>query len=257
MHPVLFKIGVLTANSYGFLIAAGFLCALIVAAYRARKAGLDKDKLYSLGLLCLLGGMAGAKLLFIITEFKSIYADPTILLDVSNGFVVFGGIIGGALTGYIYCRAKKIDFLEYFDLAVPSVALAQGFGRIGCFLAGCCYGRETESFIGITFKESLYAPNGVSLLPTQLFSSAGDFLIALTLILYSRKKREKGKIVLLYLTLYSVGRFIVEFFRNDPRGSVGALSTSQFVSVCMLVIAAVFYILMRYRTKRLGTNMEQ
>ena len=228
-----------------------------MAVYRAKKAGLDKDKIYSLCLLCLLGGMAGAKLLFIITEFQNIYKDLSILLDVSNGFVVFGGIIGGALTGYIYCRVKKIDFLEYFDLAVPSVALAQGFGRIGCFLAGCCYGRETDSFIGITFNESLYAPNGVSLLPTQLFSSAGDFLLALILILYSRKKREKGKIVLLYLIMYSVGRFIIEFFRNDPRGSVGTLSTSQFVSVCTLVIVVVFYILMRYRIKRLRTNMER
>ncbi|HEX2946922.1 MAG TPA: prolipoprotein diacylglyceryl transferase [Clostridia bacterium] len=257
MHPVLFRIGAFTANSYGFLIAVGFLCALVMAIYRAKKAGLSEDIIYSLGLLCLPGGMIGAKLLFIITEFQSIYANPSILLDISNGFVVFGGIIGGALTGYIYCKVKKISFLEYFDLAVPSVALAQGFGRIGCFLAGCCYGRETDSFLRVVFNQSSYAPNGISLMPTQLFSSAGDFLIALTLILYSRRKREKGKIVLLYLTLYSVGRFFVEFLRNDPRGSVGILSTSQFVSACTLVVVFVLYGFMKYRIKRLKTNMVQ
>jgi phosphatidylglycerol:prolipoprotein diacylglycerol transferase len=126
-------------------------------------------------------------------------------------------------------------------LTAPSVALAQGFGRIGCFLAGCCYGRETDTAIGIAFHNSPIAPNGVKLIPTQLFSSAGDFLIAVVLLVYARKGRKRGKVGALYLVLYSVGRFIIEFFRNDYRGSIGVLSTSQFISLIILAIGTVMF----------------
>ena len=158
-----------------------------------------------------------------------------------NGFVLYGGIIGGILAAMMYCKFKRVSFLQYFDLTVPSVALAQGFGRIDCFLAGCCYGRETDTAIGIAFHNSPIAHNGVKLIPTQLFSSAGDFLIAVVLLVYARKDRKRGKVGALYLILYSVGRFIIEFFRNDYRGSIGILSTSQFISLMILVIGTLMF----------------
>ena len=145
----------------------------------------------------------------------------------------------------IYCRVKKLPFLKYFDLLMPSVALAQGFGRIGCFLAGCCYGKETENAIGIVFHDSAYAPNGVSLLPTQLISSGLNFLHCLLLIWLTKKKKGDGQIAGLYLVLYSVGRFILEFFRGDLiRGSVGELSTSQFIAI-FVCLAGVILIVVR------------
>lgn len=126
-----------------------------------------------------------------IVEFKTFIRDPKTVLG-SEGFVVYGGIIAGFLTAIVYCRIKKLYFLEYFDLAVASISMAQGFGRIGCFLAGCCYGRETTSRFGVVFPEGGLAPAGVKLIPTQLISSAGDFLIMIVLLLYYRKNKKDG-----------------------------------------------------------------
>ena len=158
-----------------------------------------------------------------------------------EGFVVYGGIIVGVLAAILYCRQKKLVFLDYFDLLVPSIAVAQGFGRIGCFLAGCCYGRETDSFLGVVFPEHSMAPSGVKLLPTQLFSSAGDFLIMVILLLYSRKKRERGRTGALYMILYGIGRFLIEFLRADDRGTVGSLSTSQFISIGIVAVGLILF----------------
>lgn len=199
------------------------------------------------GAIC---GFIGAKILFCIVEYESFLADPLGTFISGNGFVVYGGIIGGVAGAYLYCKKKGHDFLRYFDLIMPSIALAQGFGRIGCFLAGCCYGMETDLPVGVVFTHSELAPNGVKLLPTQLMSSAGDFLIAIVLIILAKKITEKGKIGILYVILYSVGRFTVEFFRNDARGSIGALSTSQFISIFTFVAGVIIYIWISKRNKK-------
>lgn len=138
-------------------------------------------------------------------------------------------------------------FLDYFDLAAPSIALAQGFGRIGCFLAGCCYGRETELWFGVVFPPNPFAPAGVKLLPTQLFSSAGDFVLASVLLWFAKRARHRGDVGALYMLLYGVGRFVLEFFRWDERGSVGALSTSQAIS--LVIVAGAFLLFWRNRTR--------
>ena len=203
MHNEIFKIGPFIIHGYGLMIGIGILFAFYMGEYRAEKKGLNRIFVFDLGMVSLIGGFIGTRVLYYITEIKNIIADPSILFDFSVGFVVYGGIIGGVLTGFLYCKIKKMKAINYFDLVMPSVALAQGFGRIGCFLAGCCYGRETSSIIGITFKNSDIAPNGIKLFPTQLFSSGGDFLICLILIIYAKKKREDGKVAGLYLLLYS------------------------------------------------------
>lgn len=253
MSYKLFSIGPVTIYGYGFMIAVGVFAALMTGMYRAKKKGLNPDVIFNLTFLCVIGGFLGAKILYFITEFKSLMESKNFIEDLTNGFVVYGGIIGGILTAYFYCRYKKIPFLKYFDLAMPSVAIAQGFGRMGCFMAGCCYGRPTDSWLGVIFKNSPFAPNGVSVLPTQLFSSAGDFLIAGMLILIARKKRTDGIVASWYLLLYGVGRFFVEFMRNDPRGSVGNLSTSQFISI--FIIAAGLGMLVWCKKKRTKLNL--
>ena len=162
----------------------------------------------------------------------------------SSGFVVFGGIIGGILTGFLYCRIKGLIFFKYADVILPSVALAQGFGRIGCFLAGCCYGKETESFFSVIFQNSEYAPNHVALIPTQLYSSGLDFLHFLLLLLIARNKKADGQVTACYLIFYSVGRFVIEFFRGDIiRGRVGILSTSKFISIFTGIAGIVLLVL--------------
>lgn len=254
MHPELLKFGPIVIHSYGFMIAIGFLFAILLAVYRSKRSGLNTDMIFGLAIYGIIGGFAGAKLLFVAIEIKNIYLHPSILLDLPNGFVVFGGLIGGILTGYLYCRIKKVDFIEYFDLVVPSIALAQGFGRIGCFLAGCCYGRETNSSLGIVFKDSLYAPNGVRLIPTQIISSIGDFLIVIILLFYARRKRQNGKLAGLYLILYSVGRFFIEMLRDDPRGFIGILSSSQIISIFTLIFGLFLFNLSKFKIITLKLN---
>lgn len=249
MYNVLLKIGPVVVHGYGLMIAIGVICALLVADRRARSRGLNADFVFSMGMVAIVAGFAGAKLLYCIIEYKAFLSNPWNTLA-SGGFVVYGGLICGVLAAMQMCRSKKASFLQYFDLTAPSIALAQGFGRIGCFLAGCCYGRETNSFLGVVFPHSAIAPSGVHLLPTQLFSSAGDFAIAAILLLYARKDHRAGKVGALYLVLYSVGRFTIEFFRSDARGAVGALSTSQFISIFTLALGLALFLMEKYPWKK-------
>ena len=236
MKNELFTIGPFTVYGYGLMIAVGVFSAWLVTDYRAKKQRMDRDHVFSLIIWCLLGGIVCSKLLFWITEWKAILNDPRYLMDtLADGFVVYGGIIGGILAGCFYCFCKKINFWKYFDLVMPSVALAQGFGRIGCLLAGCCYGRETNSALAITFQNSDFAPNHVALIPTQIYSSMLDFAHFFVLLYISHHKKKDGQVAACYLIFYSIGRFVLEFFRGDLiRGSVGGLSTSQFISLFIL-----------------------
>lgn len=243
----LFSIGKLVVHGYGAMIGLGILLCIVMAMYRARKRSMNQEAVLDIALFGVAFGFLGAKLLYVIVEIRQFAANPLQVLG-SEGFVVYGGIIAGVAAAMIYCRRKKLVFLEYFDLLVPSVALAQGFGRIGCFLAGCCYGRETTSSFGVVFPESGLAPAGVRLLPTQLLSSAGDFAIMIILLLYARKSKRKGAVGAMYLLLYGIGRFFIEFLRFDDRGMVGIFSTSQVISIVMVLLAAVFFL----RGKRKG-----
>ena len=241
MKNELFSIGPITIYGYGLMIAIGVLAAYFSATYRAKKYDLDPDKVFYVTVWAVIGGFGGAKLLYLITQLPAILQDPSLLKDVRDGFVVYGGIIGGILASYIYCRTKKQAFMPYFDLVMPAVSFAQGFGRFGCFFAGCCYGRETDAWYGITFHNSSFAPNGVKLIPTQLISSAGDFIICALLLWFASKKPKTGRVAAAYLVLYGIGRFAVEFLRNDYRGSVGVLSTSQLISIGAVIGGIVLY----------------
>jgi len=255
MYNDILTIGPITIYGYGLMIGIGVAAALLMGDYRAKKKGLNGDLIYGLTITTVILGFVCARILFIITEWKEFLKDPMSFIT-GSGFVVYGGIIGGLLVIFGYCKFKKMDFLAYLDLMIPSVAIAQGFGRIGCFLAGCCYGKETDCFLGVTFTNSDYAPNGIKLLPSQLFMAAGDFLITAILLWYSKKNPSKGKIAALYLMLYSAGRFAVEFTRNDDRGFVGGLSTSQFIGIFTFVLAALaYFVAIPYRDKKLTEKM--
>lgn len=235
MRQILFEIGPIKVYSYGLMIAIGVVLAFMAAEKRSPKKGLDADRIWPLGIWCAVGGFLDAKLLYVITEWKELFAGQMTFRDVMYGFVVYGGIIGGIFAGYLYCKVKKLDFLKYFDMVMPSIALAQGFGRIGCFLAGCCYGRETDAWYGMEFNHSVYYNMiGVKVIPTQLIMSAANFAHFFLLVLIANKAYKAGKdgvVAGCYLLFYSVGRFLIEFLRDDPRGGVGVLSTSQFISL--------------------------
>lgn len=251
MLPELFSIGPFTVHSYGLFIAIGVILAIFIGDEKGKKAGLSEGVIFNIGVWGLVGGVIGSKILHWITIFPEILENPKLMLDFSGGYVVYGGLIGGVLAAIIYCRVKKYNFLVCSDIAAPMVALAQGFGRIGCFMTGCCYGQETSCAIGVTFTKSLFAPNSISLFPIQLVASGLNFLNFIVLSwIYKNRKTVDGSVAALYIIFYSVGRFILEFFRGDiERGSVGSLSTSQFISIFTVIAGIIMYIWV----KRKGT----
>ncbi|MBQ6319235.1 MAG: prolipoprotein diacylglyceryl transferase [Lachnospiraceae bacterium] len=250
----LFSIGRFTVHGYGLMIGLGFLAAVFVGSYLAKRRNLSDGDFVNIAIYVLIIGFLGGKLLHIIVEFKTLLTDPMAVLG-SEGFVVYGGIITGIATIYVYCRIKKLEFLKYIDLFATAVPLNQAFGRVGCLLAGCCYGRETHSHFSLIFPEGCIAPAGVRLVPTQPIMAVGNFLIfAVLFILYimscpKKGGEETGKLryvpgfaTALYLIMYSAGRFVIEFFRDDYRGWVGALSTSQFISIFILAGGVVLLV---------------
>ena len=239
-------IGPVTIHGYGACIAIGLLLALFMASYRGKKKNLNDDVIYGIVFIAAVFGFLFAKLMYCLVEWKDFIKDPLSFIS-SSGFVVYGGITGGIIAVIIYCKIKKVDFMEYLELCMPSVALGQAFGRVGCFFAGCCYGRETTSPIGIVFHNSNYAPNEIKLIPTQLFSAAGDLLNMALLLFISKHTKKKGTVTACYIMFYSVGRYIIEIFRADERGSIGKLSTSQFYGIISLMIGLAMFIVVQNR----------
>ena len=195
--------------------------------------------------------LIGAKLLYIVTIIPAIIenwdvikADMGILYQsLSAGFVFYGGLIGGLIGYYIYCRQFKLDFLLFMDLMAPSLPIMHGIGRIGCLFAGCCYGIHYEGPFHITFERSIVAPNGVPLFPTQIVESILNIIAGIFLIIYSRRERQQGRIIAVYIIYYSIIRFILEFLRGDiPRGMVFSISTSQLISILLLPIGLYLFL---------------
>lgn len=258
MKNELLTIGPLTIYGYGLMIAIGAISAYLMTEYRAKRKGMQYELIFSLFWWCLIGGLLGAKLLYMITQIKSYIDNPRLILDITEGFVVYGGIIGGILSGYLFIRNHKLNFFEYFDLVMPSIALAQGFGRMGCIFAGCCYGIETDSTFGIVFHESHYAPNDIRLIPTQPLSSALNFLNFLVLVLLSKKLKATGQVGGFYLIFYSIGRFVLEFLRGDlERGNIGVLSTSQFISIILFLVGVAIVIMRGLQAHRSDNGQDE
>ena len=258
MKSTLFTIGPFTAHSYGLMLGIAIVLAYIVAEKRAKKLGLKDELIFDLAIWCGVGGILGAKLLYLITQIDRIIDDPKVIIEsLTGGFVVYGGIILGIFAGWLFTKVKKLPFLKYFDLVMPEIALAQAVGRVGCFLAGCCYGVETHNVLHVVFHDSPIAPNGVSLVPTQIYSSLFDLLHFFVLISFAKKKKADGQVAGLYLMLYSAGRFVIEFWRGDlERGSIGPLSTSQAIAIVLFVIGAVIVAIMPKLDKKVGEDAE-
>ena len=250
MKPVLLELWGLKIYGYGLMIALGIISSVLLLNKRAKERGYNEDNILDMTIIAVVSGILGGKLLYIITDLEAIMKEPSnIIKNFGEGFVIYGAIIGGALGAYVYCKRKKWQVLEVFDLITPSLPLAQGFGRIGCLLAGCCYGSETDVPWAIVFKESLFAPNNVHLHPTQIYSSVFNFILAIFLIWYDKGNKIKGRTFSMYLILYSLGRFLIEFLRDDPRGNVGIFSTSQFISLFVFILGILLYNIYRTSSK--------
>lgn len=255
MHPILFRFNTpdflngifpdtLTIYSYGFLIALGAILAQYYTAYHSKKQfNISFDQTQILFLLLVFAVVVGGKFFLIFEDPARYLSHPGDLLkNFGKGFVFYGSLIFALAALYYYIRYYKIPLLPMLDIIAGTTCIVHGMGRLGCFLSGCCYGTETDSFIGMSFKEG----NGIDahLHPTQLYSSLLIWSIFFYL-LYIRKRQEfQGQLFLTYLILYSAGRSIIEIFRGDEsRGYVieGFLSNSQFISLIIFLGAIYFY----------------
>jgi len=261
MFPQLFDLGEITVwgrtfhpilHTYGFLLAVGFLVALNLAARRAKNIGVETRMTMDLGLYILISALIGAKLLLVIVNWEHMQHDAWSLLR--SGGVFYGGLIAAIVTALWYLRKHRLPAWKMADILAPSIALGHGIGRLGCFAAGCCYGKPTSSFFGVTFTsdyshEIVGVPLGVALHPTQLYEAGAEFLIFGFLLWLSTKKRFDGQVFWTYVGLYAAARFVIEFYRGDPRGFVfeGALSTSQFIGLLMLALSLFALLVLRKR----------
>jgi phosphatidylglycerol:prolipoprotein diacylglycerol transferase len=239
MFPTINIFG-LTIQTYGIMMFLAIMAAYFVASYNLKyNKELNTDALFWLAVSACVGGFIGAKVLFIFVEFDQFLLDPLKFLAV--GYVFYGGLIGGILGCMFYAKLKHKDTLRIFDLAAPSVAFAHVLGRLGCFLAGCCYGGHTDGFLAVTFPGYLYLPELESVHPVQLYEAFANIILGTVLLRVLAKHHEKrGLCTGIYLTSYAVIRFSLEFLRNDDRGFVGALSTSQFISIFILILGVLF-----------------
>ena len=250
MHPILFKIGPITIYTYGVLIATAFFLGLALAVRQARMEGEDLQKIMDLGFYILLSAVVGSRLLYIAVEFREYLSNPLRIFKVwEGGLVFYGGFIMAMAVVIIYVKKNEMSLWKVGDILAPSVAIGQGVGRLGCFFAGCCYGRETDVPWAVIFKNpNTLAPMDVHLHPTQLYDSANGFIIFAALLILRKFKKFDGQLFWTYTLLYAVGRFIVEIFRGDERGFVTAsLSTSQFIAIPLLAISIVMLIKLKKR----------
>ena len=254
MYPRLFELGPVTVYTYGVLLAAAYLFGLKLAMVRARARGLDSTRVLDLGIYIIISALIGAKLLLLVTDFQTFRHDPRELLTLArSGGVFYGGLILAVVVALWYIRRVGLPLWTTCDVFAPGIALGHVIGRFGCFFAGCCYGKPTTRPWGITFRDPFAAANvgtplGIPLHPTQLYEAGAELLILIVLLTTERRGRPfPGRTFWLYMLLYSISRFIIEFFRGDERGAVGVLSTSQFISVLLAPLAVVMLVYLARR----------
>jgi phosphatidylglycerol:prolipoprotein diacylglycerol transferase len=255
MHPILFEFGGFTIYSYGVLLAAAYLLGLQFALIRARSRGLDRERVMDLGIWIIISALVGAKLLLLVVDYRPFLANPRTIVDLlRSGGVFYGGLIAAVTVALAYIWRHRMPMWTTTDVFAPGIALGHVVGRLGCLLAGCCFGRPTSVPWAISFHDpNAFAtsgtPLGVSLHPTQLYEAGAEALILVFLLAFERRGRPfPGRTFWSYMLLYGVSRFIIEFYRGDPRGTVfDALSTSQFVSVILVPLSVVMLVLLSRR----------
>ncbi len=233
MFPILFQHGRLTIYTYGLLVALGFLAAIWVAGSEARRRELESRKVQDLGFVILIAALLGARLFYVLIEWEYFAEHPMQVFEIwKGGLVFYGGFVCAALASLVYIHTRNLPLWDTADCVAPGLALGQALGRVGCFFAGCCYGAECDLPWAVTFTDPRgLAPLGVPLHPTQLYSALGNLVVFAVLYATARTRRRAGWVFGLYLVIYPAFRFAIEFLREDPRGALGPLSTSQVLGI--------------------------
>lgn len=242
MHPILFTIGSFSLPTYGVLMAIALMAAVYTVVRLGRREGLDTARLFDFSTWLIIVGLLGAKVLLILTDWSYYRQNPGEILSwatLQAGGVFYGGFAAAVFFAVWYVKTYRMPFWKVFDIYAPAIALGQSVGRLGCFAAGCDYGKPTSSFLGVVFRNPLShefggVPLGVPIYPTQMMESLATFAIFGVLLWRYRHKAYDGQIFVIYLGLYAFARFFLEFFRGDEdRGFVfnHLLSTSQFIAI--------------------------
>ncbi|MBN1155437.1 prolipoprotein diacylglyceryl transferase [candidate division KSB1 bacterium] len=275
MYPTLFKIGSLEIHSYGLLLALSFLFGIILATYRAKKQGVNPDKIMDLSIIIVISAILGSRFLYVIAhleEFRGHWLD-TINPFQSNGQIgiagltMLGGFIASLLFGILYLYIKKLPILKICDILVPSVGLGIFITRIGCFLNGCCYGVPTNVPWGMIFPPECaagYHFTGISIHPAQLYSSFYGLVIFVATLLLDRKKKFDGYLLSWFLILYGISRLTVDFFRYYEDSMVlftigdNPISLNQGISFIMIIagVAMIVYHLIRINRKKVAQDLD-
>lgn len=270
MFPVLVKLGPVTLHTYGFMMALGVACGLWFLYVQGKKSGMEAGRLVDMAFYTILISLLGAKLVLLFGDFSRYARNPGELLSLARSGGVFqGGLAAGIVFALWYMRRHKLPTWKTADLVVPALALGHGFGRIGCFSAGCCYGRSCDTALGVTFHNQTAhdltgLPLGSALHPVQLYEAVLNFLNFGILFLILRKKRFDGQVFAFYIINYSLIRYFTEFYRGDHDPSRVYLihSASPYLSIsypqlfCIfgLVAGSALYLILKKRKRAQNHN---
>ncbi len=248
MHPFLYILG-REIPTYGAIAMGAVVLGLLLSILFSKKMGLSGDDCAYIYVFGGIGALVGAKILYLLIDLPEIIQNIHLLWEkpleffstyLSGGLVFYGGLLGALAGAALAARYFSKRFLDFFPVFIPIFPLVHGICRIGCFMAGCCYGRPASW--GIAFTESIAAPNGVKLIPVQLFECGAELLISGFLFWYASRKPANMRLLAAYFMLYAPMRFILEFFRGDTaRGYFGPLSTSQWISILIFLAGAVLW----------------
>ena len=255
MYPILFQFGRFHIYAYGFFIVVGFATATVLAVLKIRKSNIkiSSENATELFFYTVLSAFLGSRILYVLINFDVFRQHPLQIFKIwEGGLVFYGGLIPAAAVAFWYMKWHRLPLWKLVDLISPLIALGLSCGRIGCFLAGCCYGEETSLPWAVVFKnpDSLARLN-VPLHPTQLYDAANGLALFFFLSWMEKRKTFDGQIFWLFLFLYSITRFFIEIFRGDPRGFFfrDLLSTSQAIGILLAIFSLfmLFYMKKKYQ----------
>ena len=239
MHPILVQIGPLTIYSYGVMLAVSVVLCTFFLSRDAAQAGINRELVFDLVFWTVLWGIIGARLFYVVIAWSYFAPTPWEIVMLNKGGLAWqGGFAGGTLAGIWFIKKRGLSLRTVMDLIAPYVALGQAIGRVGCFFNGCCFGKPWDH--GIFFPV-----HAARLHPTQLYETAGLFLIFCFLKIAQRKRHTPGMIFVYYIWLAAIERFIVEFYRADHDILWGGVSLPQYVS--LLIFAAGIFTYIRFR----------